>query len=130
MNELRILLEEKLLIRREKKDVMQQLPSKIREMVILNPNLVELNTKSLKIASNKMNENLKGLEKRGALLSYFQETSKAKVKAVCEYVNDLLESDKKFLVFAHDKERKLEDKPPTYRRYSTLRQTFGFANHT
>jgi SWI/SNF-related matrix-associated actin-dependent regulator 1 of chromatin subfamily A len=101
MNELRILLEEKLLIRREKKDVMQQLPSKIREMVILNQNLVELNTKSLKIASKKMNDNLKGLEKRGALLSYFQETSKAKVKAVCEYVNDLLESDKKFLVFAH-----------------------------
>lgn len=41
------------------------------------------------------------MEKRGALLKYFQETSKVKAKAVCEYVNDLLESDKKFLVFAH-----------------------------
>lgn len=41
------------------------------------------------------------MEKRGALLKYFQETSKVKAKAVCEYVSDLLESDKKFLVFAH-----------------------------
>ena len=46
-------------------------------------------------------ENLKGMEKRGALLTYFQETSKVKAKAVGEYVYDLLESDKKFLVFAH-----------------------------
>lgn len=69
-------------------------------MVILDPSLIETNTKSLKQASNKM-ENLKGMEKRGALLQYFQETSKVKAKAVCEYVNDLLESDKKFLVFAH-----------------------------
>ena len=101
MNELRTLLEEKLLIRREKKDVIQQLPTKMREMIILNPDLIQLNTKSLKQASNKMEENLKGMEKRGALLGYFQETSKAKSRAVCEYVLDLLEQDKKFLVFAH-----------------------------
>ena len=102
MTELRTLLEEKLLIRREKKDVIQQLPTKMREMVILNPNLIELNVRSLKVASNKMqNDDLKGMEKRGALLGYFQETCKVKAKAVCEYVIDLLEADKKFLVFAH-----------------------------
>ena len=102
MSELRLLLEEKLLMRREKRDVMEQLPSKIRELVILNPSLIELNTKSLKNASNQM-QNTKGMEKRGALLAYFQETSKVKAKAVCEYVSDLLESDKKFIVFAHHK---------------------------
>lgn len=102
MTELRTILEEKVLIRREKKDVMSQLPSKIREQIILDPGLIELNTKSLKQASNLMKEeNLKGMEKRGALLAYFQETSKVKVAAVCEYVNDLLETGKKFLVFAH-----------------------------
>ncbi len=69
-------------------------------MIILNPSLIETNTKSLKQASNKM-DNLKGMEKRGALLQYFQETCKVKSKAVCEYIHDLLESDKKFLVFAH-----------------------------
>jgi SWI/SNF-related matrix-associated actin-dependent regulator 1 of chromatin subfamily A len=37
----------------------------------------------------------------GALLQYFQETSKVKASAVCEYVNDLLESGRKMLVFAH-----------------------------
>lgn len=100
MNELRLLLEEKILMRREKKQVMDQLPAKIRELVILNPNLIELNTKSLKQASKVM-ENLKGMEKRGALLNYFQETSKVKLQAVCEYVGDLLEADKKFIVFAH-----------------------------
>lgn len=81
---------------------MTQLPSKIREQIILDPGLIELNTKSLRQASSLMKEeNLKGMEKRGALLAYFQETSKVKATAVCEYVNDLLESGKKLLVFAH-----------------------------
>lgn len=101
MVELKAILEESIMIRREKKDVVSQLPSKMREMVMLNPTLIELNTKALKEASNKMDCNLKGMEKRGALLSYFQETSKVKAKAVVEYVLDLLESGKKFLVFAH-----------------------------
>jgi SWI/SNF-related matrix-associated actin-dependent regulator of chromatin subfamily A-like protein 1 len=43
------------------------------------------------------------MEKRGALLTYFQETCQAKMKAVCEYVIDLLEASKKFIVFAHHK---------------------------
>ena len=72
MKELKSLLEEKILMRREKKDVIHQLPSKIRETVVLNPSLIELNMKSLKNASSKMDENLKGMEKRGALLTYFQ----------------------------------------------------------
>ena len=63
MVELRLLLEEKILIRREKKDVIQELPSKMREMIILNPTLIELNTKTLKQASNKMDQNLKGKKK-------------------------------------------------------------------
>jgi SWI/SNF-related matrix-associated actin-dependent regulator 1 of chromatin subfamily A len=102
MTELRTLLEEKLLIRREKKDVIQQLPSKMREMVILNPELVELNDRQLKQASNKVeNAGLKGVEKHGALLRYFGETARAKARAVGEYIIDLLETDKKFLVFGH-----------------------------
>ena len=83
MNELRLLLEEKLLMRREKKDVMSELPAKMRELVILNPSLVELNTKALKVASSQMNnDKLKGNEKRKALLAYFNETSQVKAKAV------------------------------------------------
>lgn len=70
MDELRLLLEEKILIRREKKDVIQELPSKMREMVILNPNLIELNTKTLKQASNKMDLNLKGTQNIQILIFY------------------------------------------------------------
>jgi SWI/SNF-related matrix-associated actin-dependent regulator of chromatin subfamily A-like protein 1 len=104
MNELRILLEEKLLMRREKKDVILQLPSKMREMVILDPSLINLAAKALAIASEQaVNGSLKGLEKRGALLKYFQETATVKIKAVCDYCLQALESDKKFIVFAHHK---------------------------
>ncbi len=102
MAELRTVLEEKLLIRREKKDVMSQLPSKTRETVVLNSALVELNSKTLKQASKvHQSSKQKGKESHGALLNYFQETSRVKAKAVAEYVLDLLESEKKFLVFAH-----------------------------
>jgi len=42
-----------------------------------------------------------GMEKRGALLEYFHDTGEAKISAVREYVLDLLEADRKFLLFAH-----------------------------
>ena len=102
MSELRTVLEEKFLIRREKKDVMSELPSKTRETIILNPALIELNSKTLKHASNAhANSKENGKAAHGALLVYFQETSRVKAAAVAEYVLDLLESGKKFLVFAH-----------------------------
>ena len=40
-------------------------------------------------------------EKRGILLQWFHSTASAKQKAVQEYIKDLLEGDKKFIVFAH-----------------------------
>lgn len=102
MSELKLLLEEKLLIRREKKDVIQQLPTKMREKVQLDPNLVELKSKSLVQASQRADaEHLKGADKRSAVIAYFQETCKSKVRAVRQYVSDLIESGKKFLVFGH-----------------------------
>jgi SWI/SNF-related matrix-associated actin-dependent regulator 1 of chromatin subfamily A len=102
MKELQLVLEEKIMIRREKKDVITQLPTKLREMIILDPSLIELEKKSLKQASSQMaNEKLKGMEKRGALLTFFSETSKAKARAVCEYIREFLDSGKKFIVFAH-----------------------------
>jgi SWI/SNF-related matrix-associated actin-dependent regulator 1 of chromatin subfamily A len=102
MKELQLILEEKVMIRREKKDVITQLPTKVREMIILDPSLIEIDKKSLKQASSQMNnEKLKGMEKRGALLTFFSETSKVKAKAVCEYVREFLDSGRKFIVFAH-----------------------------
>lgn len=102
MSELKLVLEEKLLIRREKKDVIQQLPTKMREKVQLDPNLVENKSKTLMHASQQLDKpNMKGADKQSAVIAYFQETCKSKFRAVCQYVADLIESGKKFLVFAH-----------------------------
>ncbi|GIX99313.1 hypothetical protein CEXT_815451 [Caerostris extrusa] len=102
MEELQILLEETVMIRRLKSDVLQQLPTKFRQMIVLDPSRVCTKNKVLKAVSKKFQEEtLKGMEKRGVLLEYFHQTGEVKLKAVCEYIVDLLESDKKFLCFGH-----------------------------
>ncbi|KAL9967490.1 hypothetical protein ACROYT_G025722 [Oculina patagonica] len=100
MQELQLLLEEKLMIRRLKKDVLSQLPSKRRQMVMLDPSLIK--TKTLERAAKEVSK-AKQQEQHGALLNYFFETCACKVPAVRDYILDLLESGRKFLVFAHHK---------------------------
>ncbi|XP_054712629.1 SWI/SNF-related matrix-associated actin-dependent regulator of chromatin subfamily A-like protein 1 [Uloborus diversus] len=102
MEELQLLLEETVMIRRLKSEVIKQLPSKSRQMIVLDPSRVSTKSKVLKAMYEKMHHaGLKGMEKRGALLEYFHETGEVKIPAVCEYILDVLESDKKFLCFAH-----------------------------
>lgn len=101
MQELQLLLEEKLMIRRLKKDVLSQLPSKRRQMVVLDPSLIK--TKTLERAAKEVSK-AKQQEQRGALLNYFFETCACKIPAVRDYILDLLESGRKFLVFAHHKD--------------------------
>ncbi|XP_067649630.1 SWI/SNF-related matrix-associated actin-dependent regulator of chromatin subfamily A-like protein 1 [Haliotis asinina] len=104
MVELQLLLEERIMIRRQKKDVLSQLPAKVRQMVLLDPQSIKSN-KDLKNSSKLLDhKNLKGMERRGALLEYFHHTCTAKTKAVRDYILDMLESDKKFIVFAHHQE--------------------------
>lgn len=104
MAELQILLEEKIMIRRLKKDVLKELPAKVRQMVLLDPGAIK-STKDLKKASKVMDiKNLKGMERRGALLEYFHHTGTAKIQAVKDYLTDLFETDRKFLMFAHHQE--------------------------
>ncbi|GIY06389.1 hypothetical protein CDAR_505901 [Caerostris darwini] len=76
MEELQILLEETVMIRRLKSDVLQQLPTKFRQMIVLDPS-------------------------RRCSVGIFSSNWEVKLKAVCEYIVDLLESDKKFLCFGH-----------------------------
>lgn len=105
MDELKILLEHKYMIRRLKKDVIKQLPSKIRQVVILNSDDVKAHSQSMKTYADTLRRGqLKGMERRGQLLLYFAETGKTKLKAVCDYVAKLLDEGKKFLCFAHHKE--------------------------
>ncbi|XP_053374733.1 SWI/SNF-related matrix-associated actin-dependent regulator of chromatin subfamily A-like protein 1 isoform X2 [Mercenaria mercenaria] len=101
MEELQILLEEKIMIRRLKKDVLTELPDKIRQMILLDPSSIKI-SKDLKSASEVMaSGNLKKMEERGALLEFFHKSGSAKMKAIKSYVEDLLDSEKKFLIFAH-----------------------------
>ncbi|KAB7505671.1 SWI/SNF-related matrix-associated actin-dependent regulator of chromatin subfamily A-like protein 1, partial [Armadillidium nasatum] len=91
MEELQILLESTIMIRRLKSDVITQLPPKQRMTIILDPSSIKLNSKSMKEAAiNFKKESLKGAEKHGALIQFFNESSSAKLKAVCEYVKELL----------------------------------------
>lgn len=112
-------------------DVLTQLPAKTRTNVVLNKESVKTNLKGLRKAAEEMErDDLKGMEKRGALLKFYAETAMAKQESVLygnefsfvsqiftillvfsqycffvlrDYISDFLESDRerKFLVFAH-----------------------------
>ena len=102
MTELQILLERHIMIRRLKRDVITQLPSKRRQLVLLDPSQVRCRTKKMSAMESRMGQrSLKGMERRGALLEYFRETATAKLPAVSSYLTDLLDSGAKFLCFAH-----------------------------
>lgn len=90
------------MIRRLKSEVLTQLPSKQREMILLDPGLINSKSKEMEMQAKKMGlKSLSQIERRGVLLEWFNSTSKAKLKAVAEYVKDLLEGDRKFICFAH-----------------------------
>ena len=100
--ELSLLLSERLMIRRLKSEVLQQLPSKQRSTVTLDPAGVETKTKIMKDRrAESAKDDLKRMD-HAFILEWYGHTAKAKVKAVQSYITDLLSSgDQKFLVFAH-----------------------------
>ncbi|NXY22679.1 SMAL1 protein, partial [Atrichornis clamosus] len=106
LTELKILLEESIMIRRLKSDVLSQLPAKQRKMVVVAPEGISAKTKAVLAAEAK--KMAKGYEskqlEKEALLVFFSRTAEAKIRSVIEYILELLESgNNKFLVFAHHK---------------------------
>ncbi|XP_041120221.1 SWI/SNF-related matrix-associated actin-dependent regulator of chromatin subfamily A-like protein 1 [Polyodon spathula] len=106
LSELRLLLEESLMLRRLKSDVLSQLPAKQRKVVTVAPDGINAKTKAALAAAAK--DMAKGhrnkQQEKEALLVFYNQTAEAKVRAIMEYIMDLLESGKeKFLVFAHHK---------------------------
>ncbi|PIK44326.1 putative regulator of chromatin subfamily A-like protein 1-like [Apostichopus japonicus] len=98
LSELQLILERKIMIRRLKSDVLSQLPAKTRQKVIMDPKCIKTKgstLKSLATAAKKEKAN------RNMILAYYAETARLKIPAVRAYVEDLLEGDKKFLIFAH-----------------------------
>ncbi|NXM40842.1 SMAL1 protein, partial [Gymnorhina tibicen] len=106
LTELKILLEESIMIRRLKSDVLSQLPAKQRKMVVVAPEGISAKTKAaLAAEAKKMAKGYESKQKeKEALLVFFSRTAEAKIRSVVEYILELLESgNNKFLVFAHHK---------------------------
>ena len=103
MQELSLLLQERCMIRRLKAEVLNELPSKQRFSIILDPAGVDTKNAALKEKKKKTEKKgLNGSEKHGLILQWFAATAPAKLKAVKDYIKDILNnSNQKFLVFAH-----------------------------
>ncbi|XP_046902966.1 SWI/SNF-related matrix-associated actin-dependent regulator of chromatin subfamily A-like protein 1 isoform X2 [Hypomesus transpacificus] len=105
LGELRLLLEESLMLRRLKPQVLSQLPAKQRKVVTVATDGVNGRTKAALSAAAK--ELAKGqnnkMKEKEALLVFFNHTAEAKTRAIMEYITDMLECREKFLVFAHHK---------------------------
>ncbi|CAE8633637.1 unnamed protein product, partial [Polarella glacialis] len=88
------------MIRRLKKNVLQELPAKRRQRVQLEV------AGAAAAGCAEIREQMQGCredvpESRRLLMQFYKESSEAKAPAVCEYVEDLLNGGCKFLVFAH-----------------------------
>ncbi|XP_071198020.1 SWI/SNF-related matrix-associated actin-dependent regulator of chromatin subfamily A-like protein 1 [Salvelinus alpinus] len=106
LGELKLMLEESLMLRRLKSEVLSQLPAKQRKVVTVTTDGINTRTKAAlsaaakDLAKGQHNHN----KMKEALLVFFNHTAEAKIKAIMEYIMDMLESGReKFLVFAHHK---------------------------
>uniref|UniRef100_A0A8C3W6C3 SWI/SNF-related matrix-associated actin-dependent regulator of chromatin subfamily A-like protein 1 n=1 Tax=Catagonus wagneri TaxID=51154 RepID=A0A8C3W6C3_9CETA len=106
LGELKLLLEEAVMLRRLKCDVLSQLPAKQRKLVVVAPGQMNSRTRAAlnAMAKEMTTENKTKRQQKEALLLFFNRTAEAKIPCVIEYILDLLESGReKFLVFAHHK---------------------------
>ncbi|XP_008581931.1 PREDICTED: SWI/SNF-related matrix-associated actin-dependent regulator of chromatin subfamily A-like protein 1 isoform X2 [Galeopterus variegatus] len=106
LGELKLLLEEAVMLRRLKSDVLSQLPAKQRKMVVVAPGRINAKARAaLDAAAKEMTTKDKSKrQQKEALIVFFNRTAEAKIPSAIEYILDLLESGReKFLVFAHHK---------------------------
>ncbi|XP_045909723.1 SWI/SNF-related matrix-associated actin-dependent regulator of chromatin subfamily A-like protein 1 isoform X1 [Micropterus dolomieu] len=106
LGELKLLLEECLMLRRLKTDVLSQLPAKQRKVVTVTIDGINTRTKAALSAAAKQlaKGNRNKREEKEALLIFYNHTAEAKLQAIMEYITDTLECGReKFLVFAHHK---------------------------
>ena len=100
------------MIRRLKKDVLSQLPSKRRQQILLP--ITSAEQKQLKAMTSNLNELQDALEqnkgesifsgqfaKRQQIVQLYLKSGEIKCRAICEYLSMLLEAEQKFLAFAH-----------------------------
>ncbi|XP_063829169.1 SWI/SNF-related matrix-associated actin-dependent regulator of chromatin subfamily A-like protein 1 [Ostrinia nubilalis] len=104
LTELQILLQKRFLIRRTKEQVLTTLEGKTRETVLLDCTLLQF-SKEEQQGLSQMAEaynTKKSTEKHAALVTYFSESARVKIPAICKYIRQVTkETEGKFLVFAH-----------------------------
>uniref|UniRef100_A0A8D0DC20 SWI/SNF-related matrix-associated actin-dependent regulator of chromatin subfamily A-like protein 1 n=1 Tax=Sander lucioperca TaxID=283035 RepID=A0A8D0DC20_SANLU len=110
LGELKLLLEECLMLRRLKCDVLSQLPAKQRKVVTVTIDGINTRIKAALSAAAKQlaSQHSNKREEKEALLIFYNHTAEAKLYVVSvtarEYITDMLECGReKFLVFAHHK---------------------------
>ncbi|KAG9340834.1 hypothetical protein JZ751_020026 [Albula glossodonta] len=104
--ELKLVLEESLMLRRLKAEVLSQLPAKQRKVVTVTTDGITARTKAaLNAAAKDLAQGHRNkMQEKEALLVFFNHTAEAKLRPINEYILDLMECGReKFLVFAHHK---------------------------
>ncbi|XP_010909322.1 uncharacterized protein [Elaeis guineensis] len=109
--ELHNLMKATVMIRRLKKDVLSQLPVKRRQQIFLDLN--EKDMKQIRVLflevvkaniqacdSNEKIESLKFTQKN-LINKIYNDSAEAKIPAILDYLNTVIEADCKFLIFAH-----------------------------
>ena len=112
LEELHAILAEDVMVRRLKNDVLTQLPPKVRQRVWVE--VTAKHKKAMKAISLKLRDSKKNLHSTDNDKAYdskqmtfqligdlFNCSGKAKIPCVLEYMKDLLESNTKFIIFAH-----------------------------
>ena len=112
LTELQAILENIIMIRRMKDQVLTELPPKIRRQIFLK---LPTASKSFKMFQMQTAEYLSGLnsdalsdpavlesiQKKAEFMALWKRTAEIKLDAMIEYVEDLLDADHKMLIFAH-----------------------------
>ncbi len=109
--ELNVVLEQLIMIRRTKDQVLTQLPPKLRQQVFLEipkearkrlkSSTDELFNPDLLVDDANIDDLLRSISSNVRYIRLYQETAKAKIPAMLDYVADLLDSGHKFIIFAH-----------------------------
>jgi len=97
--ELHQILIKNFMIRRLKKDVLNELPSKRRAKIMLSDR--SMDSKAMKAINELLKDQDSSEYGELSFPQIFKLSADAKVEAVAEYIDFLLETDVKFLLFAH-----------------------------